>query len=347
MTFPLVLYAPNVHQGGGRTLLLALLEQLEREKRILFVLDSRLQLPPGLSLQGEVIRVLPTIVSRLGFEWRFAGYLDDNSRILCMGNLPPLLAHRGRQFVFVQNRYMVEPLPLESFPPAIRFRIRFERWWLRSRTDGVHRWVVQTRTMQSLLEKSFGVASELLPFVAAPLSVQEHGGGKAGIRYDFLYVASGEPHKNHRRLVEAWTLLGDRGRFPSLCLTLDEQRFPELCRWIRQQADDHSLNITLAGETGADVTMLYGMSKALIYPSLLESFGLPLIEAIQAGLPVLSSDRDYVKDIIETDEYFDAESPVSIADAVESFSFTPTALKIELLDARTYLQRTLLATEGG
>ena len=54
----------------------------------------------------------------------------------------------------------------------------------------------------------------------------------------------------------------------------------------------------------------------MIYPSLFESFGLPLVEAQSFGLPVLAAERDYVRDVITPAESFDPESAVSIARAV-------------------------------
>jgi glycosyltransferase involved in cell wall biosynthesis len=64
---------------------------------------------------------------------------------------------------------------------------------------------------------------------------------------------------------------------------------------------------------------MYNQVGALIYPSTFESFGLPLIEARQAGLPVLASELDYVRDILDPEQVFDPESAISIARAVKRF----------------------------
>ena len=140
------------------------------------------------------------------------------------------------------------------------------------------------------------------------------------IDYSFVYVASGEPHKNHRRLIDAWCLLAEEGLFLSLCLTLDEIRFPELCRLIDEMRYQYGVKVTNAGGLPHhDVLELYNKSMASIYPSTFESFGLPLIEARQAGLPVLASELDYVRDVLDPEQTFDPESAVSIARAVKRF----------------------------
>ena len=69
---------------------------------------------------------------------------------------------------------------------------------------------------------------------------------------------------------------------------------------------------------------MYRRVDALIYPSFAESLGLPLIEARQARLPILASELDYVRDVIDPEESFDPMSSVSIARAVKRFMLKDT-----------------------
>ena len=64
---------------------------------------------------------------------------------------------------------------------------------------------------------------------------------------------------------------------------------------------------------------LYASAGALVFPSLGESFGLPLIEARQAGLSILAPELDYVRDVCEPAQTFDPQSATSIARAVKRF----------------------------
>jgi len=115
-------------------------------------------------------------------------------------------------------------------------------------------------------------------------------------------------------------LLAEEQLYPSLNLTLDRQIFTDLCTWIEQQIAQHQLKISNKGDLPREaVTQLYGRVNAMIYPSTFESFGLPLIEARQAGLPILASELDYVRDVIDPEESFDPKSPLSIARAVKRF----------------------------
>ena len=85
---------------------------------------------------------------------------------------------------------------------------------------------------------------------------------------------------------------------------------------------------------------LYKNSRALIYPSTLESFGLPLLEAATCGLPVLASELDYVRDIVSPAVTFDAGSAVSIARAVRRFLGCPES-PMPVMTASGFLERIL------
>ncbi len=338
-----VLYAPNVHQGGGRALLLPLLEALKNANDVVFVLDARMELPVGMDLLGKVYRVSPTLLSRLFFEWRMLQLIQDNEVVLCMGNLPPLFAHQGVQRVFVQNRYLIDDVSLSQHPLPVRLRLKVERWWLRSRSSYVQQFIVQTESMQRCIKTALAVEAEVRPFVDRSQQISQLNTRDGSQQYDFLYVASGESHKNHQALVRAWIVLADRDVYPSLCLTLDANRFASLCAWIESEIHRTGVRISMIGECSFnDVQKLYRQSSALIYPSLFESFGLPLMEAVYAGLPVLASNELFVTDVIEPSAQFDANSSQSIADAVQSFQYQSAKVKIKLLNADEFLRSAFL-----
>jgi len=320
----LIIHAPNVHQGGGAALLLPLLSLITEDCHCIAILDRRFQLPNKLYEQIEVIPVEPTVRSRIEAERKLAGLARPQDVILCFGNLPPLFKLSARVFVFVQNRLLLEPASLGAFPWKVRMRIFIERCWLRLRASSVTQFFVQTPSMQRSLEQRFAVRAVLFPFVRDSqrdyprrLPVSD---GEASTEFDFLYVASGEPHKNHRNLIMAWQLLAEDGLRPVLCLTIEHDAEKELMAWIDDMKTRHDLKINnVSSSSQAEIDTLYSRVKALIYPSRCESLGLPLIEARNAGLPVLASELDFVRDVIDPEQTFDPESPVSIARAVKRF----------------------------
>jgi glycosyltransferase involved in cell wall biosynthesis len=115
-----------------------------------------------------------------------------------------------------------------------------------------------------------------------------------------LHVGAQRPHKNQRVLVEALAAL--RVDHPDLGLVLvgqPDRRFPDevgllveslgLSDWVRRysNADDK----TLLG--------LYANAAVFAYPSLVEGFGLPVLEAMAAGLAVVASDAAAVQEVAD------------------------------------------------
>jgi glycosyltransferase involved in cell wall biosynthesis len=338
MAIKRLLYAPNIHQGGGKILLLSLIKAVKGDD-VIFALDERLDLPVEL-LEENVIWVKPTLISRLWLELRLQRLIAKDTLVLCMGNLPLLFAKQGIQKVFVQNRYLVEYISLTAFSFRPRVRIMIERWWLRSRVTRVNSFIVQTPTMKRLTQQAFGVETKVLPFLSRETCEELAAERKSKEKkYDFVYIASGEPHKNHKTLIYAWIALAKENISPSLCLTLHKKIFPELCDWIFSKIENYDLKISIVGECfHEDINKIYQQSGALIYPSLLESFGLPLIEATLSGLPVLASNKSYVMDVINPSAVFDPYSFQDIANAVRDFDRTPSSLAIELLEAEDFLE---------
>ena len=342
MKSKLFIHAPNVHQGGGRSLLEPLLGVLHDQAELILCLDERMPLSADLENNLHVKRVKPSVVQRLNAEKWLAENVRADDRVLCFGNLPPLFKLKGYTIVFVQNRYLIDDVSLNKFPLKVRLRLAMERLWLAGKLNNADEFVVQTQSMKRLLEiKIQGLKPiHILPFVAEPNGYMRNvleGGVKKDNDFDFLYVASGEPHKNHQKLIEAWCLLAQEGLFPSLCLTLEEARFFKLCQKVDAMRQQHNLKLTNVGDLHHDEVLgLYARSGAVIYPSNFESFGLPLIEARQANLPVLAPELDYVRDVLDPEQTFDPNSAVSIARAVKRFMGVYEQT-VPLLDAKSFI----------
>lgn len=323
----LIIHAPNIHSGGGRTLLLSLINSLWDGLTCILILDQRLHAACQLPENVAIYRVAPSIAGRLRAEKRLRAIAGLHDVVLCFGNLPPLYRLKASVFVFLQNRYLVGSAPLAGFNMATRLRIFIERHWLLTRQRNVDQFIVQTDSMQRAVADRFSPDVVMRPFLETCLNYSrscDQREDKLPKQYDFLYVASGEPHKHHRQLIGAWVSLASDGIRPSLALTLRKDAYPELCHWIDRVVAEENLNVINLGELGQrNVSDLYRNCHALIHPSTLETIGLPLIEARQAGLPILASELDYVRDVVDPEETFDPHSPVSIARAVKRFLKVP------------------------
>lgn len=89
---------------------------------------------------------------------------------------------------------------------------------------------------------------------------------------------------------------------------------------------DNSRVIFSGRLTDAEIVALYQNARALLFPSLYEGFGIPPLEAMVLGCPVLSSDIAPVREVCaDAARYFDARDPAAIAAAVERFLAEPQA----------------------
>lgn len=327
-----LLHAPNVHVGGGLVLLEALLRHWPHAGHPLdCVLDRRAKerleplLPQPLQA-GHVHWTASSFAGRLAAERHLARRTRPNDTMLCFHGLPPLLSPGARTVVFVQNRLLIDGSSLARFAPASRLRLQGERWLCRQRRHQVTAYIVQTASMARLLRDWHGgkPTVHVVPFIddaplAAALAAPPPPSKTPEAPWDFVYVADGEAHKNHQTLLQAWELLASEGLHPSMAWTLSPRDGA-----LRQQMEDsvrrHGLRITdLGHQPHAQVLALYRKASALLFASTTESFGLPLLEARRLGLPILAPELDYVRDVCEPAQTFDARSPVSIARAVRRF----------------------------
>ena len=145
-------------------------------------------------------------------------------------------------------------------------------------------------------------------------------------QHDFIYVADGLAQKNHLALFDAWELLAEEGLFPQLAVTLPDTETHLLNKV--NELRKLGLNITNLGWLPhSELVSHYKVSGALIFPSLRESFGLPLVEATKLKVPILASELDFVYDVCQPAETFDPKSPRSIARAVKRFKNISTSIR--------------------
>lgn len=139
-----------------------------------------------------------------------------------------------------------------------------------------------------------------------------------------IYVSHPSEHKNHIRLIQS---LGHIVRqFPkaSLLLTLDrEANDARYARFVDKICDEAgklgvSTNISWLGILNPDeVAYALSQSDLLVFPSLAESFGLGLAEAMASHCPVVVSDLPYAHDVCGSAAvYFDPYSPRHIGEQV-------------------------------
>lgn len=311
-----ILHAPNVHCGGGKVLLDQLIDALYSSNlEVIALLDARYLSAEKINTRFlDIHRFHNTFISRYAAELTLKKTAKKNDIIFCFGNLPPLLCKTGIIYVYMQNRCVFYEKKWRDFHWKVALRLTLEKLWLRLTSHKINKIFIQTETMQKLIQKHFKNPSSISPFYEyrTPQEILA-----PDIKpYDFIYIASGDTHKNHQPLIEAWVKLANIAVYPKLALTL-----PEKSRlWTQIQnlcVENPLINIVNLGVRPYEkIHDDYLQSRALIYPAYIESFGLPLLEASYLGLDILAPELDYVRDLVNPIETFDPHSSKSIMRAV-------------------------------
>ena len=126
-----------------------------------------------------------------------------------------------------------------------------------------------------------------------------------------LSVATLEPRKNLDTLVEAFALA--RARRPDLHLVVAGAPVS----WAEHDLDVEGVR-GLGYVPDADLPALYRGAAALVYPSLFEGFGIPVVDAMASGIPVVASAHPSLDDAAgDAAVRADPRSPAAIASAIE------------------------------
>jgi glycosyltransferase involved in cell wall biosynthesis len=311
-----------INKGGGAILLDYLITTINlspQKHKFFFLIDrrfdiSRYQLANFIVLNNSMI-------SRRAF---YKKNRNKFSSVLCFANIPPPIRLNSSVYTYFQNQLLLKgSLNLDFSAKKSGTKSLFIKSLLikllKKNTDY---FIVQTPHMKDEIINSFLITEEkckVIPFFNVKCENQLSGNNLQDAN-SFLYISTPAFHKNHFRLLKAWEHLHLTGHDPKLIVTIDDFS-PELLQ-LTNELIAKGVNIVNYGF--ANPYELYKIASFLIFPSLIESFGLPLIEAAKCGLKVLAPDLPYVSSVIIPGLTFNPFDIISIADAVL------TALKNDL-----------------
>lgn len=130
-----------------------------------------------------------------------------------------------------------------------------------------------------------------------------------------FYPAASWPHKNHINLISAYKLLKDEYGFTAkLVLTgIKERNYGKILKEIKDSGLTEDI-LHLGYISNEDLPLFYSAATVLVFPSLFEGFGLPVIEAMAIGLPTACSRSTSLPEIAgDAALFFDPERPEDIA----------------------------------
>ena len=282
-----------------------------RRFRGLGIENPRFKLKPVHSFPGRIYNSLSE-----NFGWpditRFGGRCD-------LYHFPNFIIHplkKGKAVVTVHD------LSFRRFPqytePTNMRRLRKRFTYTLERADTI---IAVSEFTKSELVELYDVASPRIAVIyngARPAPVKPLPGVLPG-NY-FLFVGTIEPRKNFATLLAAWRIVRSRLREKWNYKLLVAGGRGWRCPPAREQAKGKGLEdevVVLDYVRGEHLPAIYSGAKALVYPSLYEGFGIPPIEAMAYGTPVIASTAPALPEVVgDAALLVDPHRPEAIADAI-------------------------------
>ena len=314
-----------INSFGGKSILELFFQNfLNSKTKYHFLLDSRLDSKWIQKLKSSNYTFIKANhKSRTNF---YSQNLIKFSSVLCLANIPPPIYTSVKTFIFFHNCLLLNPFKQKV---SIKNRlINFLKFcYIKYYNQWDYQWVVQTPLVNKLINESFNINPAQISTYPVFNEFIEVNHAKKNLN-EFVYVSSIVSHKNHKRLIKAFIeAANNTDKEIKLHLTLDKV---ELSKYVFPK----NLKIEFHGTLTINaVNELHNSCEFAIYPSLVESFGLPLIEATNHGCKVIASDLPYVHEIIKPSLTFDPYSVYSISNsilkAIETDNLPETKVLVE------------------
>ena len=318
----LKIFAQNVRGGGGVPLLNYIIEELDKR-------EIQTDIHHDTSFHATKTKYIKCYEYKHGFS-KILSFLPRGKNTLFFGNLPPLRKFQN-SYVFFHNPYISLPYDeLLKQRPKLLIKYFLQRLYIRYFGKNVSGFICQTSEIQNQVEKIVTVPVYVLPIFEDIKTLKLTSFSPS---LDLFYPAYPHTHKNHVNLYKALKVLETRNISLTIGLTLP----PNVEALLQMFSEfDTSKYITICNYgiiPKIDVLSILQSARALIFPSLRETLGLPLIEAAQLGKPIIAPHLSYIDQIVEPSLRFDPENHRSIAKAIEQFitqkNVKPAKLKIQ------------------
>ncbi|MGL4405535.1 MAG: glycosyltransferase [Notoacmeibacter sp.] len=284
---------------------------------------SKVYLPPNQDLIAALVhndslfetydRLLPNSLSRTLEVTLLTSRFKSNERCLVLGDIP--LANVRRQTLFLHNPFFTDSN--RGYPLKHRFLAKVRQRLFAQNGKYVSSFIVQTKRLAHDLSSWYGIESEKIKVIQQPcpewlLPEIEKGSLKSraltAAKLNLFYPARFYPHKNHSLLASMPHLTGLTDIVSTIRFTIDKAINPN------PRLD----MLKCIGELGPDdIIRNYRECDALLFLSKAESYGLPLIEAMFLGLPIICADRPYAKELCGDQAfYFDPDSTKDLERAI-------------------------------
>lgn len=302
-----------INNGGGKVLLDFLIHNLEKtELNVYYLVDARVKNNiPRIKNSNKVKFLEATVLNRTTF---YLTHRNEFNLVFCFGNIPPFFHCNAEVLTYFHNLlYINNPVSLKL---SDKFKLELKKIVLIFTKNNTSFWIVQSKLIGDKLKSKFNIPSNQIKILPFYDNIQYTNIRINREKGTYIYISNGNPHKNHEKLIEAFSSFYDKYRKGVLLLTVSDEH-SEVCGLVSNKIRSGYPIINLGVIDRKTIQQYCLKSEFLIYPSLTESFGLGIIEAIECGCNVLGADLPYMYEVCEPSLVFDPTKTISIFRAIE------------------------------
>lgn len=285
--------------------------------------------PKELNSYNNIPKHIPFISSIYGykeqFKFPYRALYREKPDILHVPHCNVPLFYRGKMLVTIHDlTHLVYPefLPFK----LVHYYFKFIFWFVSKRADKII--TVSESTKRDLLRFYKMDESKI---TVIPLGVGKEFVKKSPIEIDYLYdkfniprnkkillyVGNLLPHKNLNKLLEGFSQMHGR---ENCRLVLVGKAFDGRSKaTCEKELGIEEFTIHAGMVSQEDLVNFYNLADLFVLPSLYEGFGLPVLESLACGTPVVCSNTSSLPEVGgKVAKYFDPEDASSIARALEN-----------------------------
>lgn len=300
-----------INNAGGLVLLNYLISNFINRSDVFFLFDKRTEHLFSDSFMGNRAFIDSSLYERYCF---YKNNKEKFNKVLCFGNVPPPVRLKAKVYVYFHQKLFLS-LP-EDFSIKNKIIYFLKQNILNFFKNNADLWLVQSSNIAEELSSKYKLNKETQIVVAPFYPPLDFLDSTKDIKINsFLYVSNSSPHKNHYKLIESFCLAYDQVQQGNLTVTVPETDI-SLCDFINSKINLGYPIRNIGFIERQKLAELYLNHEYLIFPSLAESFGLGLVEAIDGKCKIIAADLSYTYEICEPSLVFNPYSVESIKNAI-------------------------------
>lgn len=303
--------AVYINMGGGKVLLDYLMSELENtDEKVFYLLDDRIQQDHVPIKKSNTVQYInPGIVQRALF---YKKNRNSFSSILCFGNYPPLYKTNAKVYTYFHQSLFLD-LP-DDLSLKQKMVYLLKTFILRSKINNTDYWWVQSDKIKNALAQKFKISEDrILEMPFYPRLPDTKQVDKTENTY--AYIGDAFVSKNHRILIEAFSEFYQKFNVGELILTISDHEIEILELILQKQKKNIPIhNVGLVDRN--KISEILQSTEYVVYPSLAESFGLSIIEAIEKNCKIIGADLPYMHAACEPSLLFNPYDKKSLVEAL-------------------------------